>query len=367
MKVVSVVGVRPQFVKAAPVSRALARAGVEEVMIHTGQHYDHSMSQSFFDVLEMAPPKYELKIGSGSHGRQTGEMLAQVEEALITERPDWVLTYGDTNTTLAGALAAAKLGIAVAHVEAGLRSYNRFMPEETNRILTDHLSTLLLAPCETAVRNLEREGIRAGVHVVGDVMWEIAMQSWKKGLESSHILADLGLVSGEYILATVHRQENTTDPIRVGGIVAAFRELSRKTVVVWPVHPRMRTQMDSYSLHAIPNLRLVEPASYQDMLQLEGHAAVVLTDSGGVQKEAQWFETPCVTLREETEWVETITSGWNQLAGADTAKILAAVGSAVRPNRAPAYRKPGASHAIVHLLTCNNGQSIRNEPTRRAG
>jgi UDP-N-acetylglucosamine 2-epimerase len=350
MKIVTIVGARPQFIKSSPVSRELLLAGAEEVMIHTGQHYDPLMSQVFFETFRMPRPKHELGVGSGNHGHQTGKMLAAVEDILMSERPDWVLVYGDTNSTLAGALAAAKLHIPVAHVEAGLRSYNRRMPEEINRVLTDHMATLLLVPSEVAQENLRREGISEGVRLVGDVMYDAAMEHREIARENSRILAQMGLEPKGYMLATVHRAENTDASERLSGIAAAFRELCTTETIIWPVHPRTRKYLHDIGLESIANLRLIDPVSYLDMLQLEDNARVVLTDSGGVQKEAQWFETPCVTLRDETEWVETVALGWNQLAGTNCAAIVAAVRRACRPEGTPAYCTPGAAGAIANLL-----------------
>jgi len=350
LKVVTIVGARPQFIKAAPINRELARAGVEEILVHTGQHYEYGMSQSFFDALRMPTPKYQLEVGQLGQGNQTGQMLARLEGVLISERPDWVLVYGDTNSTLAGALAAAKLRIPLAHVEAGLRSFNPRMPEEVNRMVTDHLSSLLLVPTNLAVENLRREGICSHVHIVGDVMYEAAIQHHEMGQADSTILKQFGLKPKGYLLITVHRAENTDDPERLDGIVAAVRELCKDRIIVWPLHPRMRSHAKEMGLLSIENLVLTEPATYFEMLQLESNAAVVMTDSGGVQKEAQWLETPCVTLRDETEWVETVTAGWNRLAGTNRGSIVAAVLEASRPNTAPVYCTCGVSRAIAELL-----------------
>lgn len=323
MKVVTVVGARPQFIKAAPVSRAL-RVRHNEVLVHTGQHYDYGMSEVFFEELGMAVPDINLGVGSGSHGRQTGEMLIRLEEVLLAERPDRVLVYGDTNSTLAGALAAAKLGIPVAHVEAGLRSFNRRMPEEHNRVLADHCSDLLFCPTQTAVTNLAREGITRGVHLVGDVMYDAALQHGALARQRSTILQRLGLKPGEYALATIHRPYNTDDPVRLAEVVAAFAALDLP--VVFPIHPRTRSHLSELGnpQAAVRNLRCVEPLPYLDMLALEQAAALILTDSGGVQKEAYFFAVPCVTLRPETEWVETVAAGWNRLAWGNAAVVVEA-------------------------------------------
>jgi UDP-GlcNAc3NAcA epimerase len=289
---------------------------VTEVLVHTGQHYDDDMSGVFFAELGIPDPDYNLGIGSGSHGAQTGRMLAAVEEVLLTERPTAVLVYGDTNSTLAGALAAAKLRIPVAHVEAGLRSYNRAMPEEINRVLTDHLSEQLLAPTSTAVENLRREGIAPKhIHLVGDVMYDAALYYAKQAEAGSKALKRLGLTPGEYALATIHRAENTDDPRRLSAIMAGLTRLSSALPVVLPLHPRTRNVLEARGepLSLAPGLKVTAPVSYLDMVMLEAHARVIVTDSGGVQKEAYFHSVPCVTLRDETEWVELVEAGWNRL------------------------------------------------------
>ena len=327
MRIATVLGARPQFIKAAPVSRALAAVNggnpLHEVLIHTGQHYDDQMSQVFFHQLGLPDPNYNLGVGSGSHGQQTGAMLAAIEAVLLQERPDYVLVYGDTNSTLAGALAAAKLHIPLAHVEAGLRSFNRRMPEEINRIMADHVSDMLFVPTETAVANLQREGITNNVFLVGDVMQDAVADHAALAAEQSKILEILSIRPKHFLLATIHRAENTDSPARLGRILAALAALAQEHVIVWPVHPRARKCLHESAFPS--NLRLIEPAAYFDMLVLERNAAVILTDSGGVQKEARWLQVPCVTLRDETEWVETLRDGWNQLAGSDIELILGAV------------------------------------------
>ena len=329
MKVVSVVGARPQFIKAAPVSRALRRRN-DEVLVHTGQHYDPNLSAAFFDELEIPEPDHNLGVGSGAHGAQTGTMLARIEEVLLEERPDRVLVYGDTNSTLAGSLAAAKLGMHLTHVEAGLRSHRRTMPEEVNRVVTDHLSDLLLCPTGQAAENLSREGITRGVHVVGDVMAD-ALDSALARLEARPgVLGRFALDRDDYYLATVHRAGNTDNRERLGGILAALQRLDRK--VVFPMHPRTRAAIERFELAMpAPPVVVAEPLGYLDTVALESHARVILTDSGGIQKEACWLGIPCVTLREETEWTETVAHGWNVLAGADPDRIVSAVRSARRP------------------------------------
>ena len=310
MNVVTVVGARPQFVKAAALGTALRRAGVDEVLVHTGQHHDAELSQVFFDELEMAPPAYSLDIHGGGHGAMTGRMLEALEPLLLRESPDAVVLFGDTNSTLAGALAAAKLHIPVVHVEAGLRSFNRTMPEELNRVLTDHLSVLLLAPTTTAVAHLAAEGITAGVHHVGDVMYDLSLQAAARAQQRSTVLDQLGLVPGRYAVATVHRAENTDEAGRLASIVDYLR--SWEVPVVLPLHPRTRAAAAAGSV-SLDGLVIVPPLSYLDMVRLVTGAKTVLTDSGGLQKEAYFHHVPCVTLREETEWVETIEAGWNRL------------------------------------------------------
>ncbi len=317
MKVVSVIGARPQFIKAAAVSRALRAApGVMEVLLHTGQHYDENMSELFFRELELPEPDYNLGIGSGTHGAQTARTLEKVEQVLLQEKPDWVLVYGDTNSTLAGALAAVKLHTPVAHVEAGLRAFNRRMPEEINRVLTDHVSELLFAPTENAVANLRQEGIpEKCIHLVGDVMYDAALYYGEKADGRSQILHHLGLQPGTYILATVHRAENTDAPEHLRAIVEGLAQVAAEIPVAFPVHPRTRKALEAEGLLGLTGarLRLIEPVGYLDMVMLEKHARLIATDSGGVQREAFFYRVPCVTLRGETEWVELVELGWNRL------------------------------------------------------
>jgi UDP-GlcNAc3NAcA epimerase len=349
MKVASVVGARPQFIKAAPLDREL-RKEHQHVLIHTGQHYDYTMSAVFFDELGIPEPHYNLGVGSASHGKQTGEMLAGIEETLIGEQPHCVVVYGDTNSTLAGALAAAKLHLPVAHVEAGLRSFNRTMPEEINRVLTDHVADLLFCPTETAVGNLAREGITEGVHHVGDVMYDAVLQGMDAVDSSSHLPESLGLPSGGYLLATVHRASNTDDPVNLSGILEALNEAEE--TIIFPAHPRTRQAIERIGFRPTSHLRVLEPVSYLEMLNLEKNARLVLTDSGGVQKEAFFFSVPCVTLREETEWVETVQAGWNTLVGADKTRILEAVRSFRPRGDLPQVFGDGkASEKIVQHLT----------------
>lgn len=311
--ILTVVGARPQFIKAAAVSRAIrASADFHEVMVHTGQHFDEMMSDVFFRELEIGKPEVNLAINGGSHGAMTGQMLEGIERCLMEHQPDWVLVYGDTNSTLAGALAAAKLHIPVVHVEAGLRSFNRRMPEEVNRVLTDHVSTLLLSPTMTGVRNLESEGITRGVHHVGDVMYDAMLHAQKSSRESSTILSQLGLAEGRYALATIHRAENTDDPVRLQKVMSAIDETAAGLPVVLPVHPRTRQAVERHGTK-LGSIRTIDPVGYIDMVRLLDGATVVLTDSGGLQKEAYFARRPCVTLRDETEWTETLEHGWNRL------------------------------------------------------
>ncbi len=325
MKVITVVGARPQFIKMAPVSRAL-RKRFKEVVVHTGQHYDYEMNGIFFDELHIPKPDYNLGVGSGTHGYQTGEMLKGIEKVLMKEEPDFVLVYGDTNSTLAGALAAVKLHIPVAHVEAGLRSFDRRMPEEINRVLTDHASNILFAPTKTAVENLKNEGIEKDVYLVGDVMVDALLHNIKLA-EGSRILEELNLRPREYNLVTVHRAENTDYSENLRGIVNALASSGEK--MVFPAHLRTVKALKRYGLYErlknSDEVLLIDPVGYLDMLAMEKNARRILTDSGGVQKEAYVLRVPCITLRTTTEWVETIQDGWNVLVGSDTAKILHAL------------------------------------------
>lgn len=317
-KIVTVLGARPQFIKASVVSHAISKmAGLSEVVIHTGQHFDANMSDVFFSELGMRKPDYFLDIHGGGHGAMTGRMLAEVEQVLFREKPDVVLVYGDTNSTLAGALAAVKLHIPVAHVEAGLRSFNMAMPEEVNRVLTDRVSRWLFTPTSLAVQNLVNEGFqREKIIPVGDVMYDVALHHGRRVEAGTGLMKELGLIEGAYILATIHRAENTDNPQRLFAIVDALEEIGRSRSVVWPLHPRTRSILHkSGRLAALSeHVHLIDPLSYLNMVQLEKCAAVIATDSGGVQKEAFFYKVPCVTIRDETEWVELLDSGWNRLA-----------------------------------------------------
>ena len=359
MKICTVIGARPQFIKAAPVSRAIRNhPQIEESLIHTGQHYDSNMSKVFFDELDIPHPEVHLGIGSSSHGKQTGRMLESIEQTLLTSKPDWVLVYGDTNSTLAGALAAAKLQIPIIHVEAGLRSFNMRMPEEVNRILTDHVSTLLLTPTTAADTNLTDEGIDADKIVnVGDVMYDAANFFGQKAERESQIMDDLKLTKGSYILSTVHRAENTDCPDRLNTILEAFRLVSKSIPLVLPLHPRTRSAINRLGFtDKLKGITIIGPVGYLDMVMLERNAAVIVTDSGGIQKEAFFHQVPCVTLRDETEWVELIELNWNRLAPPSitldlTNSILSSLGNKGLPG-SPYGDGSTANRIIQAILAC---------------
>lgn len=354
MKIISIVGARPQFIKAAAVSRVL-RQQHAEVLIHTGQHYDHGMSQVFFDELDIPTPDINLGVGSGLHAEQTAAMLQQLEPIMLDEAPDWVLVYGDTNSTLAGALAAAKIHIPVAHVEAGLRSFNKAMPEEINRVLTDHVSDLLFCPTQTAVQNLANENITQGVHQTGDVMYDAVLYYARVAEKHSTVLADMGLTPRSYVLATIHRPVNTDTPKNLKAIIRALGQISIN--VVFPVHPRTCKVLEEMSIQMPTNVHMCTPVGYLDMIQLEREAQLILTDSGGIQKEAYFFRVPCVTLREETEWIETVETGWNALAGADENRILKAVHDLVAPTVHPDFFGNGDAASIILRLLSRRGET----------
>jgi UDP-GlcNAc3NAcA epimerase len=364
MKILTIVGARPQFIKAAAVSRKLqSHLGIQEVLVHTGQHYDENMSDVFFQELEIPAPDYHLGVGSDTHGAQTGRMLEAIEKVLLKESPDWMLVYGDTNSTLAGAIAAVKLHIPVAHVEAGLRSFNRRMPEEINRVLTDHAADLLFAPTTAAVENLRQEGIaEEKIHLVGDVMYDAAVDYGVKAEQKSPILEHLGLTLKKYILATIHRAENTDNPQRLEAIFTGLAKISQNIPVVLPLHPRTRAALSRTELweNVVQSLQLIAPVGYLDMVMLEKNAQLIATDSGGVQKEAFFYRVPCVTLREETEWVELVDLGWNRLlppvdsstvADGLSDGLLRMTGKEV-PNNL--YGGGLAASKIVQLLTKNS-------------
>lgn len=359
MNIVTIVGARPQFIKVAAVSRAFRRfnelkveIAINEVIVHTGQHYDRNMSKVFFEELDIPEPHYNLGISAVSHGAMTGRMLEKIEEILMQEKTDMVLIYGDTNSTLAGALAAAKLHIPVAHVEAGLRSFNMKMPEEVNRIVADKLSSLLLCPTDAAVANLAAEGIEAGVHNVGDVMYDAAIYYGKKAKESVS-LSKWGVSEGRYGLCTVHRAENTDDPERLAGIFNALEEIAETLPLLLPLHPRtMKVLSERGMLGKLKNLILVDPVSYLEMIRLEMSASLIITDSGGVQKEAFFHKVPCLTLRDETEWVETVELGFNRLCSANHTKIVEAWRemAVVNETVTEPYGKGDAADKIVKII-----------------
>ncbi|NEP55943.1 MAG: UDP-N-acetylglucosamine 2-epimerase (non-hydrolyzing) [Symploca sp. SIO2G7] len=360
MKILTVVGARPQFIKAATVSRAIEQHNqkhshhIQEIILHTGQHYDKNMSDVFFQEMKIPLPNYHLGIGGGSHGAMTGQMLEKIEQVLLDENPNIVLVYGDTNSTLAGALAAAKLHMPVAHVEAGLRSFNMKMPEEVNRILTDQISQWLFCPTETAVSNLENEGLqhRPNVQIcqVGDVMYD-AVLFYKKIAQPTEQTASLmQQLSNRFYLATVHRAENTDNPVRLNNIMSALNEISQTTPVILPLHPRTQK---SLKIQSFPYIKLIEPVGYFDMITLLSHCQGVFTDSGGLQKEAYFFQKPCITLRDETEWVELVQYGFNYLASADFDKILASEKSFKGRDinsSTPLYGRGNASQQIVEII-----------------
>ncbi len=358
VKILTVIGTRPQFVKAAMVSRAIINHNADEryprlveEIIQTGQHYDREMSAIFFEEMGIPEPVADLQVKSALHGEMTGLMLTRVEAEIMDRRPDWVLVYGDSNSTVGGALASAKLHVPVAHVEAGLRSYNRRMPEEINRVVADHISDLLFCPTHLAVRTLAGEGVTKGVHHVGDVMYDAALVFGELAEKRSDVLDRLAVKQGGYCLATCHRAENTDDPGRLRGILTALGAVREKTPVIFPLHPRTRKYIDLHGLGGLlDGLTVIPPASFLDMVRLEKSAALILTDSGGVQKEAYFHGVPCVTLRDETEWVETVEQGWNILAGADTEAILDAVSRAGTGQPIPEFGQGRAAETMVDLL-----------------
>lgn len=346
-KIMVVVGARPQFVKAAVVSRALAvESSFEEIIVHTGQHFDDNMSKVFFEQMGIPHPRHHLAIGGGSHGQNTGRMIEAVEAIILDEQPAAVLVFGDTDSTLAGAIATSKLNVPLAHVEAGLRSFNRRMPEEINRILTDHASDLLFAPSQTAVANLQNEGVAASkVKLVGDVMFDAVRTFTSVAARESSLVQDLSLEPKKYALVTLHRKENTDDRERLAGILEGLAQSPLQ--IVLPLHPRTRNRIAEHKLSLPQNLRLIDPIGYLDMMALEASSAVIATDSGGVQKEAYFHGVPCITLRDETEWVELVEVGANVLVGADAAAIAAA------------FAKVGTSGPIAKQDLYGDGSSSR--------
>lgn len=352
-KIVTIVGARPQFIKIPLISSEI-RKFAREIIIHTGQHYDVNMSEVFFKELKIPQADYNLAVGSETQGKQTAKMLENIEVVLLKEKPNLVVIYGDTNSTIAGALAAVKLHIPVAHVEAGMRSYNRAMPEEINRVVSDHLSELLFCPTKSSAEILENEGIKKDVYVTGDVMYDIqeklkAQSPCLKAKLKTEILAKLNIQPKRYLLATVHRQENTDDKISLTNIVEAFVKI--KEPIIFAVHPRTRKYLKLYGLDKTisqtPHIHLIEPVGFFEMIVLENNAKLILTDSGGVQKEAYLDRVPCVTLRKETEWIETVQSGWNRLAGTDVEKIIRLIKKFPKPKNHPNFLGDGKAYLKI--------------------
>jgi UDP-N-acetylglucosamine 2-epimerase len=348
MRVLSVVGARPQFIKAALLSAELSKRDIAETLVHTGQHYDPEMSDVFFKELRLPAPSHHLGVGSASHGEQTGEMLKRLEPIVREERPDWVLVYGDTNSTLAGALVASKARVPLAHVEAGLRSFNRDMPEEINRIVADHVADLLLVPNEHAAKQLRGEGITNGVRIVGDLMVDLVKRVHQSLPAETEILRKLNVRSRGYAVATIHRASNTDDRQTFARLIEGLRRVDLP--VVFPVHPRARAAAQACGAGDEDNIILCNPLPYADMVALVSHAITVFTDSGGLQKEAFVLRVPCVTLREETEWIETLEDGWNVLAGSDPAKIAMASRRLVPARQGSPYGDGNAAQLIVDAL-----------------
>lgn len=349
MKIVSIVGARPQFVKLGPFSRAL-RKKCNEIIVHTGQHYDEKMSDTFFNQLNIPRPDYNLHIGSGSHGKQTGQMLQGIEEVLLKEKPDAMVVFGDTNSTVAGALAATKLHIPVIHIEAGLRSFNRSMPEEINRIATDCISNRLYAPTQTAVDNLRNEGLEGVTVLTGDIMVDAVLDNLEVATATSSILSDLDLKANDYSLVTLHRPYNVDDPKKLAVILNKISQLDDQ--VVFPVHPRTRGVIEQNQISVDSKISLVDPVSYLDFLALQKSSRRILTDSGGIQKEAYIMKRPCVTLRTETEWVETVKEGWNLLIDVTREGFVSEV-MAFRPpeNQADVFGKDVANTMVDDLYS----------------
>lgn len=351
MTVMTVLGARPQFIKAAPVCFALKNAGVDETIIHTGQHYDDAMSKTFFDEMSIPNPKYNLKVGSGSHAQQTARIILRLEEVFSDHRPQSIIVYGDTNTTLSASITACKMGIPIYHVEAGLRSYNKSMPEEHNRILTDHCSDFLFCPTEKARQNLKLENLTKNVHLVGDTMLDSTKMFTSIAVNKSEIINKLCLNNEQFILATVHRPYNTDDPDQLQKIINSLSKINAR--VILPVHPRLRNKLEKFNVILPKNIHPTEPLGYLDMLVLERNARVIITDSGGLQKEAYFQSTPCVTLRPETEWTETLDSDWNRLAWNSEEEIISAVEKSLYSNptsQPPHFGDGNAANKIAEII-----------------
>ncbi len=350
MKIISIVGARPQFIKCGPVSKEL-RKNHQEILVHTGQHYDDEMSKLFFDELHIPKPDYNLGVGSGLHAEQTGKMLIKIEKILLDQKPDFMLIYGDTNSTVAGALAAAKLHIPIGHVEAGLRSFDRSMPEEINRIVSDHVSDILFAPTDTAVKNLRDEGVAKGVYNIGDVMYDALLEKISIAERKSAIFSKLNIKAKEYILVTIHRPSNTDEKKNLSDILSAFSKIDK--TIVFPIHPRTMKFIKKYDLtdKISENVIITKPLGYLDFILLEKNASKILTDSGGIQKEAYLLKIPCITLRESTEWIETVRDGWNVLVGENEQKIINAVNTFLPNKKQNNYFGDGtASKKIKDIL-----------------
>lgn len=347
-RIVTIIGARPQFIKTPLISGEL-RKFAREILVHTGQHYDDNMSDIFFKELKIPKADYNLGVGSGNQGWQTGKMLEKIEEVLIKEKPDLVIIYGDTNSTIAGALAAVKLHIPVAHVEAGMRSYNREMPEEINRVVSDHISTLLFAPTRSSAQILKKEGITSGIYNVGDVMYDIQLKCKMQNAKVKMTMQKFKIEPKKYLLATVHRQENTDVKENLENIFKAFREINEP--IIYPIHPRSKKYLKEYKFNKwvqeMTYLHLIEPVGFLEMIALEKNAKMILTDSGGVQKEAYLHRVPCITLRNETEWVETVQSGWNQLAGTDIQKIVRLAKNFPKPKNHPNFLGDGRAYKKI--------------------
>jgi len=350
MKIISIVGARPQFIKCSPVSKEL-RKSHQDILVHTGQHYDDEMSKLFFDELHIPKPDYNLGVGSGLHGEQTAKILTKIEKILLNEKPDVVLIYGDTNSTVAGALAATKLHIPIGHVEAGLRSFDRYMPEEINRVVSDHVSDILFAPTATAVKNLQDEGVTKGVYHIGDVMYDALLGNIAIAEQKSSIFSKLNVKAKDYLLATIHRPTNTDEKEKLSAILSAFSKIDK--TIVFPIHPRTMKFIKTYNLidKISKNVIITKPLGYLDFIFLEKNASKILTDSGGIQKEAYLLKVPCITLRENTEWIETVRDGWNVLVGANEQNIVNAVHSFSPKNEQNEYFGYGdASKKIKEIL-----------------
>jgi UDP-GlcNAc3NAcA epimerase len=350
MKILSIVGARPEFIQAAPVSRAI-RAQHREVLVHTGQHYDYLMSQAFFDELGIPAPDYNLEVGSGAASKQTGDIMARLEQVMQTETPDLVLLRGDTNSTIAGALVASKMHIPAAHIEAGERSFDRRMPEEINRVVTDAIADIHFCVSQKGVRQLAAEGVTTG-YFIGDVMLDAMLQNRQLARQKSDVLARLNLKPREYALVTIHRAANTDDPARLANIVTALNRVNE--TIVFPVHPRTRKALENIGANFGAHVRLIEPVAYFDMMMLEENARVIATDSGGVQREAYFLAVPCLTLRDETEWTDTVAAGWNQLVSVEPDSVLEAWARAQPPaDHPPLFGDGTAAQKLVDVLNRN--------------